>query len=130
MTKTPISVLKEAADRGLRLDAQPDGLHINPAEACSSKFEQILKAHKPALIALLKLPMVMLYSDTLQQTVFFCQDDATKATLIEAGASDWSIYTKDELRVLCEANRVAPLSPNELRMVNEIKRTFNGRVAR
>ena len=128
MTKTPISVLKEAADRGLRLNAQPDGLHINPAEACSPGFEQILKAHKPALIALLKLPMLMVNSDTLQQTVFFCQNEATKETLIEAGAEEWSIYTKDELRVLCEANRVAPLSADELRVVHEIKRQFNGRI--
>ena len=40
----------------------------------------------------------------------------------------WSIYTRDELRTLCEQNRVAPLSPAELRKVHEIKRTFSGRI--
>ena len=41
----------------------------------------------------------MVYSQTLEETVFFCADEATKAALIEAGAEEWSIYTKDELRV-------------------------------
>jgi len=52
----------------------------------------------------------------------------TCGALIEAGASEWSIYTKDELRTLCEQNRVAPLTPAELRKVHEIKRTFHGRI--
>ena len=55
-------------------------------------------------------------------------DEATKRALIEAGASEWSIYTRDELRILCEQNRIAPLSIAELRKVHEIKRTFSGRI--
>ena len=70
----------------------------------------------------------MVYSETLDETVFFCEDEDTKAALIEAGADEWSIYTKDELRILCEQNRVAPLSPDELRKVHEIKKTFSGRI--
>ena len=130
MTETPVSVLKEAAERGLRLEAQPDGLHVNPGEHCSPPFEETLRAYKPQLLALLRLPFVMVYSRTLVETIFFCADDATKAALIEAGAEEWSIYTRAELRTLCEANRVAPLTPHELRQVHEIKRTFNGRIAK
>jgi hypothetical protein len=130
MTKPPISVLKEAAERGLRLEAQPDGLHVNPGEHCEPAFEETLRAYKPQLLALLKLPFAMVYSETLEETIFFCADEVTKAALIEAGAEEWSIYTRSELRILCEANRVEPLSPDELRKVHEIKRTFSGRIAK
>jgi hypothetical protein len=53
---------------------------------------------------------------------------ATRGALVQAGASEWSIYTRDELRTLYEQNRVAPLSPAELRKVHEIKRTFSRRI--
>jgi len=56
--------------------------------------------------------------------------DDTCAALIEAGADECSIYTRDELRVLVEQNRVAPLSAAELRKVHEIKRAFSGRITK
>jgi hypothetical protein len=131
MIPTPIALLQQAADCGLKLGFEPpDTLTLQPARLCSPKFAVTLKAHKPALLALLKLPFVMVYSKALEETVFFCQDEATKAALIQAGAEAWSIYTKAELRILCEANRVAPLSPAELRKVHEIKRTFDGRITK
>jgi hypothetical protein len=104
-------------------------LSVEPARLCSAEFAEVLKAHKPALLALLKLPFVMVFSQILEETVFFCQDEATRGALIEAGASEWSIYTKDELRTLSEQNRVAPLSPAELRRAHEIKRTFSRRIS-
>ncbi len=128
MTETPISVLKEAAECGLRLEAQPDGLHVNPGEDCSLAFEETLRACKPQLLALLRLPFVMVYSETIEETVFFCEDEDTKAALLSAGADEWTIYTRAELRTLCEQNRVAPLTVDELRKVHEIKRSFNGRI--
>jgi len=39
---------------------------------------------------------------------------STKAALIEAGAEEWSIYTRAELQTLCVQNRVAPLTQAEL----------------
>jgi hypothetical protein len=129
MTKTAISVLKEAAALGLRLEAQPDGLHVNPGEHCSPEFEETLGNYKPQLLALLRLPFVMVFSEALEETVFFCQDEATKAALVEVGAEEWSIYTKDELRVLVAQNRIAPLSQAELRKLHEIKQTFGARIA-
>ena len=126
---SPVDVLKAAADRGLTLRINGEKLRVLPAERLSPDFAEVLKAHKPALLALLKLPFVMVYSQILEETVFFCQDEATRAALVQAGASEWSIYTKDELRTLCEQNRVAPLSAAELRKVHEIKRTFSGRIS-
>jgi hypothetical protein len=67
-------------------------------------------------------------SRALNETIFFCADEQTKAALVEAGADAWSIYTKAELRVLVEQNRIAPISDAELRKVHEIKKTFHGKV--
>ena len=128
MTKTPISVLKEAAVRGLRVEAQPDGLHVNPGEHCSPAFEETLRSYKLQLLALLRLPFVMVYLKTLEETIFFCQDEDTKAALVEAGADPFAIYTKAELAILVAHKRVAPFSADELRKVHEIKRTLNARI--
>jgi hypothetical protein len=129
MTQTPISVLKEAAVLGLRLEAQPDGLHVIPGEHCSAAFEETLRVHKPQLLALLRLPFVMVESQILEETIFFCADEATKDALVEAGADEWSIYTREELQILVENNRVKPFLPDELCKLHNRKRTFNGRIA-
>ena len=63
------------------------------------------------------------------EDLLFCRDEDTKATLIEAGAEPWSVYTRAELRILVAQNRAAPLSQAELRKVHEIKRTFGARIA-
>ena len=131
MTPTPISILQRAADLGLKLNfVVPDKLDIKASGPWPRSFADTLREHKPQLIALLGLPFVMVFSETLKETVFFCADDDTRDALIQAGASEWSIYTRAELQILCEQNRVAPLSPDELRKVHEIKRTFNGRIAK
>jgi len=130
MIDTPISILEQAADLGLRLAfIPPDTLDVKAAGLWPQSFADTLRDHKPQLLALLGLPFVMVFSETLKETIFFCADEGTKAALIEAGAEEWNIYTKAELRTLCEQNRVAPLTADELRKVHEIKRTFDGRIA-
>jgi len=64
----------------------------------------------------------------LGEDLLFCRDEDTKATLIEAGAEPWSVYTRAELQVLVAQNRVAPLSQAELKKVHQIKRTFGARI--
>lgn len=129
MTDTAISILQKAADLGLKLGLkQPDRLTVESAKCWPRDFADTLQDYKPRLIALLRMPFVMVYSARLGETVFFCEDDTTRDILIEAGASPWSIYTKAELRTLCEQNRVAPLSDAELKKVHEIKRTFGSRI--
>jgi len=130
MIQNTIAILQRAADLGLKLAFEaPNTLTYEPIENCPAEFADALRSHKPQLLALLQLPFVMVFSQILGETVFFCEDEDTKAALVQAGAEEWSIYTKDELRVLVAQNRVAPLSPDELRKVHEIKRTFNGRIA-
>jgi hypothetical protein len=130
-TTTTIEVFQKAAELGLELGIEPpDTLTLKPARLCSAEFAGVIKVHKPALLTLLKLPFVIVDSQILGETIFFCADDDTRDALIQAEASEWSIYTRAELQTLCEANRVAPLSPDELRKVHEIKRTFNGTIAK
>jgi hypothetical protein len=130
MTDTPIAILQKAAGLGLTLSfTPPDTLDVKASGPWPKSFVDTLRTYKPQLLDLLRLPFVMVYSKTLEETVFFCQGEATRAALVQAGAEEWSIYTKDELRVLVEQNRVAPLSIQELRRVHEIKRTFSGRIS-
>ena len=131
MTDTPIAILQQGADVGLKLSfVPPDTLDVKASGPWPQSFADTLRAHKPQLLALLKLPFVMVYSRALEETLFFCEDEDTKAALISAGASEWSIYTKDELRILVVQNRVAPLLQAELRKLHEIKRTFGARIAK
>jgi hypothetical protein len=55
-------------------------------------------------------PQTWLYSKALEETIFFCEDEDTKAVLASAGAEPFSIYTKDELQILVAHNRTAPLT--------------------
>ncbi len=78
---------------------------------------------------MLAWPFCIAYSRTLQETIFLCKDEDTKAALIEAGADPDSIYTKDELRILVAHNRAQPFIPAELCKLHELRRTFHGRIA-
>ena len=126
MTLTTIDIFRQAAERGLRLKPVGNELHVNPARCCPP----VLRAHKPHLLSLLQLPFVMVDSKALGTSLFFCDDEDTKAALVEAGADPWSIYTRAELQTLCVQNRVAPLTAAELRKVHEIKRAFDGRITK
>jgi hypothetical protein len=131
MTETPIAVLQRAADLGLKLGLKlPDALTVDSAKRWPKDFTETLRDYKPRLIALLRLPLCMVYSEILEETIFFAEDESSKAALVEAGAEPWSIYTRDELRVLVAQNRVAPLTAAQLRKVYEIKRTFHARITK
>jgi hypothetical protein len=72
----------------------------------------------------------MAYSKTLQETIFLCEDEDTKATLIEAGAESESIYTRAELQVLIAHHRAKPFIPDELLKLHREKRTFKARIVK
>ena len=128
-TAATIEVLQKAAEFGLKLGFEPpDTLTFQPANRCPVEFAITLKAHKPQLLTLLRLRFCMVYSELLKETIFFCEDEDTKEALVAAGADEWSIYTKDELRVLVAHNRAKPFLPDELCRLHEDKRTFHGRI--
>jgi hypothetical protein len=128
MTLTALEIFQQAAERGLRLKAVGNDLHVNPGGCCSSDFVPVLQAHKPALLALLRLPFLMVFSETLGQSIFFCENEDTRVGLIEAGADTWSIYTRADLQVLVSHNRAKPFIPDELLRLHAAKHTFNARI--
>ena len=128
MTETPISILQKAADLGLKLSVKgPDTLRIEASRPWPKEFADVLTLHKQKLIALLQLSFVMVHSRALDEILFFCVDQATKTALVDAGASEWGIYTREELKILVEQDRTAPLSAAELRKVHEIRRSFSAK---
>ena len=58
------------------------------------EFAQILRDYKLRLLALLRLPFCVVFSQILGETIFFCEDEHTKTALVEAGADEWSIAPK------------------------------------
>jgi hypothetical protein len=131
MMLSTIQVFAKASELGLKLGFEPPNtLTFEPIERCLLKFRDTLTYHKPQLLALLQLPFVMVYSEALEETIFLCEDEATKAALVEAGADEWTIYTKDELRVLVAQNRAKPFIPDELCKLHEIRKTFHGRITK
>jgi hypothetical protein len=131
MTTTTIQVFAEAVDLGLKLGLKPpDKLTVESAKRWPKDFAETLRDYKPQLLPLLRLPFCMVYSRTLEQNVFFCEDEETKDALVAAGADEWSIYTKTELRILVAHNRAKPFLPDELCKLHEIKRTFHGRITK
>ena len=131
---TAFDVLSESQQRGLTLWAKDNGkLGFKPERLCSPELREKLSAHKPQLLALLQtrgISWIEVFSECIGETLFFCEDEDTKAALLEAGAPEWSIYTREELRTLIEQNRIAPFSDAELRKLHEIKRTFQGRITK
>ena len=129
---TAFDVLSESHQRGVTVWAKDNGkLGFKPERLCSPELREKLSAHKPQLLALLQtkgITWIEVFSERIDETIFFCEDDDTRGALIKAGASAWSIYTKAEIRQLVQQNRIAPLSSAELRKVHEIHKIFHARI--
>jgi hypothetical protein len=122
-----VPLLEKAAELGLKLGRKgPDTLTVQPASRCTPELADKLRLYKWHLLHLLKLNWLMAYSQTLKETIFFCDDDDTRNVLIEAGAAPCCVYTLAELRSLLVRHREAPLSVDELLRFHQAKRLFNG----
>ena len=126
---TTVDLLQEAERRGLFLGVNGQKLRVTPAKLLTPDFAETLKVHKWHLLSMLRCPFLMVHSESLGETIFLCEGEDTKVALVEAGASAWSIYTRDELRILMAQNRKAPLTQAELRKVHDLRRTFGARIA-
>jgi hypothetical protein len=105
--RMPIAVLQKAAGLGLTLGIENgETLTVQPGERCPAHFADLLARWKWNLLTMLTWPFVMVYSETLGETVFFAEDEDTRAALVEAGALPTSVYTREELSILVEAKRV------------------------
>jgi hypothetical protein len=130
MTLTTIEVYQKAAHLGLSLCSEKKNvLTVRPAERCPPDFVETLRAHKWHLLSMLQWPFVMVESKALRgELVFFYEDEDTKAALVEAGAPASDIYTREELRILCEQNRNKPFTQPDLVKLHEIKRSLGARI--
>jgi hypothetical protein len=109
---TPIAVLQKAAGLGLTLGIENgETLTVQPGERCPADFADLLARWKWHLLTMLTWPFVMAYSETLGKTVFFAEDEDTRAALVEAGALPGSVYTREELSILVEAKRLLNAEP-------------------
>jgi hypothetical protein len=131
MTSTPAQILMRAARLGVKLGTRPgDKITFEPAERCPPEFVGTLRAHKAQFLELLRRnDFVLVDSKAVGDLLFFCEDEDTKEDLLAADAEEWRIYTRDELKLLVEQNRIKPFTEVELWKVHEIKRTFHGRIA-
>jgi hypothetical protein len=128
--KSPIEVFCRAAELGLKLGTRPGGkLTVEPVERCPKEFLETLRESKGWLLIMLRWPFVMVHSKVLEETIFFCDDDATKLCLIESGAPPHSVYTRSDLLALLKHHRQTPLTALELLRIHHAKRIFGGRIA-
>jgi hypothetical protein len=122
--KTPVEVFLTVVRIGGKLGSAGDKLRMLLPAECPPELKDAIRQHKPALLKLMGLTFLIVRSGVLSGTVFFVPDDATKQSLIQAGAKPGSIYTKAELGTLV-ARRI---TPKELRLIHAGKQQFDGEV--
>jgi hypothetical protein len=122
--KTPVEVLLAVAGIGGRLGISDDMLRMLLPADCSPELKGAIRQHKSALLELLRLDFLVVRSDTLNATVFWTPDEATKECLAAAGADLGSIYTAAELEQV--VNRRVTVA--DLRLIHEAKKRFNGKL--
>jgi len=120
--KTPVEALLAVVGVDGWLRVVDGELRMALPANCPKELKDALRLHKPTLLKLLRLSFLAVRSRVLSAIVFFVSDDATKQSLIQAGAKSSRIYTKAELATLV-ARRT---TPEELRLVHEVKQQFNG----
>lgn len=121
---TPIEILLAVADIGGRLGITGQHLRMLLPPDCPPELKASIRAHKPALLELLRLNFLIVQSGTVNARLFWTPDTATKQALAAAGASAGSIYTAGELEHL-NSHRVTVA---ELPLIHAVKQRFNGTV--
>ena len=124
--KTPVDVLLAVAGVGGRLGVADDRLRMLLPADCPAELKDAIRQHKSALLELLRLDFLMVRSDTLNTTVFWTPDEATKDSLFTAGADSGSIYTASELGQLVHLR----ITANELPLIHAAKQRLKGKVAK
>jgi hypothetical protein len=123
---TAIEVWLAVADVGGKLAADGDKLRMFLPLDCRPELKAAIRQHKAALLELLRLDFLVVRSDTLNATVFWTPDEATKESLAAAGADLGSIYTASELEQLVHRR----ITTNELPLIHAAKQRFRGKVTK
>jgi len=122
--KTPVEILLAVADTGGKLGIAGDKLRMLLPADCPPELKEAIRQHKAALLELLRLSFLVVRSDTLQTTVFWTPDEATKESLAAAGADLGSIYTASELAQVVHRR----VTVEELPLLHAAKQRFSGKV--
>jgi hypothetical protein len=122
---TPIQILLSVVRVKGRLGIAGNRLRMLLPADCPLELKGAIRQHKSALLELLRLDFRVIRSDTLNATVFWTPDEATKESLAAAGADLGSTYTATELEQLVNRRVTA----NELRLIHAAKSRFGGKVA-
>jgi len=118
----------EAIDAGLWLRREEgDILRAGPEALLSERMKRELIRRKYHIMGLLVMRFLIVYSKTLEATIFFAEDELVRNILIEAGAEPGSIYSLNEVAALSKANLQSVISAKELCVLHQAKETFNGR---
>ena len=121
---TPVETLLAVADTGGLLAPAGENLRMLLPADCPPELKANIRAHKPALLELLRLNFLIVRSGTVNATLFWAPDSATKQSLAAAGASAGSIYTASELEHLIN-HRVTVA---ELPVIHAARQRFDGTV--
>lgn len=122
--KTAIDVWLAVGDVGGRLGIARDKLRTLLPTDCLPELKDAIRQHKPKLLELLRLDFSVVRSDTLNTVVFWTPDEATKESLVTAGAEPGRIYTAAELEHLI----LSRVTAAELPLIHEAKKQFSGRL--
>lgn len=122
--KTPVDVFLAVDGVGGRLGIARDRLRMLLPADCPPELKDSIRQHKSALLDLLRLNFLVVRSDTLNATMLWTPDEATKESLATAGADLGSIYTAAELEQLVH-HRV---TVGELPLIHAAKKRFNGKL--
>jgi hypothetical protein len=122
--RTPAEIFLNVVSAGGWLRMLDGQLRMALPADCSPELKDAIRQHKPALVNLMRLSFLIVWSKVLDSIIFFVPDDATKESLVSAGASTGTIYTRPELAVLVRQR----LTAEELSLIHAAKRRFNGKV--
>jgi len=122
--KTPVEILLSVADIGGKLGVAGDKLRMLVPADCPPELKDVIRQQKAGLLELLRLNFLVVRSDTLNTTVFWTPDEATKESLAAAGADLGSIYMASELELLVNHR----ITVGELPLLHAAKKRFNGKL--
>jgi len=123
--KTPVELLLAVAEIGGQLGPADDKLRMLLPADCPPEMKDAIRQHKSVLLELLRRGFLVIQSDTLNATMFWAADEATKEALAAAGADLGSIYTVSELEQLVH-RRVTSI---ELPLIHAARCRFDGRLS-
>jgi len=121
----PVEVLIAVDSLGGQLGIAGDKLRMLVPANCPQELKAAIRQHKSTLLNLVRLKFLVARSGVLNATVFFVPDDATKASLVFAGANGGNIYTRSELVALVRRR----VTPTELQRIYAVRQIFKGSVA-